>query len=141
MKKLFPLLVAVVFVVAATFEPAPRPVTVEGTLVDTKCYGMAVAMGKADMNVSNTHKVQKDGKMMDMPNCATACAGMGIPAGVLTKDGKTYVLITPANALKDHMAKEARVTGDLVFDGGIIASKVEVKENGKWKDVTPGTMM
>ncbi|RMF59007.1 MAG: hypothetical protein D6746_08920 [Bacteroidetes bacterium] len=141
MKQLIPLLAAVAFVFAATFEPAPRSVTVEGTLVDTKCYGMAVAMGKPKMNVTNTHKVQKDGKMMDVPNCATACASMGIPVGVLTKDGKTYVLLTPATALKDHMAKEARVTGDKVFDGGIIATKVEVKENGTWKDVTPGTMM
>ena len=82
--------------------------------------------------------------MMDVPNCATACAGMGIPTGIVEGGevgNKTYVIIASASALKDHMAKEARVTGELVFEGGIIASKIEVKEDGEWIDVTPGAMM
>ena len=69
---------------------------------------------------------------------------MGIPTGIVeggTPDGKTYVLITSTTALKDHMAKEARVKGELAFDGGIIVGQIEVKEGGKWVDVTPASMM
>ena len=141
MKKVLPLFLATLFIFAGTLFPvAPKKITVTGKLIDTKCYGM---MPKA--NMGNTHKLPgKNGKMMDVPNCATACAGMGIPTGIVEggKAGnKTYVIIASANALKDHMAKNARVTGELAFDGGIIAGKIEVKEKGKWVDVTPAAMM
>ncbi len=141
MKRIASLMLATIFVFAGTIFPAsPEKITVTGTLVDTKCYGM---MAKA--NFGNTHKLPgADGKMMDVPNCATACAGMGIPTGIVEGGevgNKTYVIIASASALKDHMAKEARVTGELVFEGGIIASKIEVKEDGEWIDVTPGAMM
>lgn len=141
MKRVLPLFLAALFVFAGTIFPAaPKKITVTGTLVDTKCYGM---MPKA--NIGNTHKLPgKDGKMMDVPNCATACSGMGIPTGIV-EDGeagnKTYVLIVSTTALASHMAKEARVTGEEVFDGGILVGKVEVKEDGKWVDVTPAAMM
>ncbi len=142
MKKFLPILGAAMFLFAGTMStPSPKPITVEGTLVDTKCYGMASAMGKPEMAIHNDHMVMKDGKMMNVPNCATACASMGIPTGVTTADGKTYIIITSATALKEHMAKEVRVTGDEAFKGGILAKKVEVKEGDKWKDVTPGAMM
>ena len=110
--------------------------TVEGKFIDTKCYGMN------KMNVENTHKVPgKDGNMKEMPNCATACANMGIPTGLLTKDGDVVILVTPTNQLAEHMAKDARVTGKKVFQGGMIPEKVEVKEKGKWKEVPIGSMM
>ena len=141
MKKVLPLFLATLFVFAGTMFPTSADkITVTGTLIDTKCYGM---MPKA--NIGNTHKLPgKDGKMMDVPNCATACSGMGIPTGIVEggKAGnKSYVLIVSTTALKDHLAKEARVTGEEVFGGGIMVGKVEVKENGKWVDVTPGAMM
>ncbi len=135
MKKLVPFLG--VCLMAFSFNiSTPNMVTVEGTFIDTKCYGMN------KMNAENTHTVPgKDGKMMEMPNCATACANMGIPTGLLTSNGDVVILVTPTNQLADHMAKEARVTGKKVFKGGIIPEKVEVKEDGKWKDVPIGTMM
>jgi hypothetical protein len=141
MKKVLPLFLAALFVFAGTIFPeSPKDITVTGTLIDTKCYGMM-----PDANIGNTHKLPgKDGKMMDVPNCATACSGMGIPSGIVEggKAGnKTYVLIVSATALKDHMAKEARVSGTEAFGGGIIVAKVEIRENGKWVDVTPGAMM
>jgi len=148
MKKLFPGLLVFLLAFAGTVNtPTPDPITVEGILVDTKCYGMM-----PEMNKGNTHQVpkmdhgkavMKDGKpvLMEIPACATACAKMGIPAGIVDAEGKTYIIVASAMALADHMAKEARVTGELAYAGGIIATKVEVKEDGEWIDVTPGAMM
>lgn len=141
MKKVLPLFPVTVISSDAAGNIVPANTnTVARTLIDTKCYGM---MPKA--NIGNTHKLPgKDGKMMDVPSCATACSGMGIPAGIVEggeAGNKTYVLIVSATALKDHMAKEARVTGKEVFGGGILVAKVEVKEDGEWVDVTPGAMM
>ena len=122
----------------------PETITVQGHLIDTKCYGMGVNMDKPDMNYGNTHKVPKNGEMVKMPNCATACANMGIPVGVVEGSqpgNKTFVLITPSNQLADHMNKEARIQGEKAFDGGIIPSSIEVNENGTWKKVEIATMM
>ncbi len=136
MKRLVSLVVAVAFVAGFSGETTKK-VTVTGTLIDTKCYGMN------HDNVANEHYVGKD--KMKMPNCATACANMGIPAGLLKdgkKDGEVYILVTPANAVADHMAKEARVTGEMAYAGGIIPSKIEVKnDKGKWEEVKVTTMM
>ncbi len=136
MKKLVSLMVAVAFVAAFTTE-ATKKVTVTGTLIDTKCYGMS------HDNMANEHFVGAD--KMKIPNCATACANMGIPAGLLKdgkKGGEVYILITPANAVADHMEKEARVTGEMAYAGGIIPSKIEVKnDKGKWEEVKVTTMM
>ena len=70
---------------------------------------------------------------------------MGIPVGILKdgeKDGEVFVLITPSNALADHMAKKARVTGELAYPGAIIPGKIEVKnDHGKWEEVSVATMM
>ena len=97
-------------------------------------------MGKPEAAINNDHMAPKGDKMVKMP----ACANLGIPAGIVEggePGGKTYVIITSATALAEHMAKEARVTGELAYPGGILASKVEVKEDGTWKDVTPAAMM
>jgi hypothetical protein len=131
--------------IAAIGPTSSNPITVQGHLIDTKCYGMGVNMDKPKMNYHNTHMVLgKDGAMQEMPNCATACANMGIPAGIVegSEPGNTtYVLITPSNQLADHMDKEARVTGERAYEGGIIPNKIEVKEDGEWKEVKIATMM
>lgn len=140
MHRAFPLAFAALFLLAAATMSAPKKVTVTGTLIDTKCYGMN------HDNMNNDHVVpMKDGKLGTMANCATACAGMGIPAGLLEggkKDGQVYIIVTPSSALASHMAKEARVTGELAYPGGIIPDKVEVKNDaGKWEAVEIATMM
>jgi hypothetical protein len=113
----------------------PEPESVQGTLVDMKCYSMNAE------NSGQDHMTPK-GKM---PACATACAKMGIPVGILVEgedDSKLLVIITPSNMLADHMAKQARITGMPALDGhGIIPDKVEVKEGDKWKEVKIATMM
>ncbi len=145
MKKLAALLLAVGFLFAFTSIESDaiedgaaisESVTVTGVLVDTKCYG---EMPK--MNKSNEHTVMKDGQKMKMPNCATACANMGIPAALATNDGKTFTIIAPAGQLADHMEKETRITGKVAFDGNIIPEKVEVKEGRKWTEVKLAYMM
>lgn len=143
MKKLAPLMLGL-GLLAFSFPnessvSVPDDVTVSGKLIDTKCYGMN------HVNHDNDHVAPgKDGEMMTLPKCATICANLGIPVGLLEggkKDAKVYVLVLPAGALAEHQSKEARVTGMPVFDGGIIPSKIEVKDDGKWIDVTPGSMM
>lgn len=131
--------------IAAIGSTSPKAITVQGHLIDTKCYGMGVNMDKPAMNYHNTHMVQnQQGEMQEIPNCATACANMGIPAGIVEGSepgNKTYVLITPAGQLAEHMDKEARVQGQQAYDGGIIPDKIEVREDGEWREVDIATMM
>jgi len=83
------------------------------------------------MNAGNDHKVKdmKSGRMMDMPNCASACATMGIPVALLDKSGKMHVLAAPASQLAKHMAKEARIEGKS-NNGVLVVDKLEVKDGG-----------
>ena len=147
MKKLLPLLVVAFLAVAATMNPAPEPITVEGKMVDSKCYGMATGMGMPDAAINDNHMVPKpDGDgMMEMPNCGTACSNMGIPVAVLEggePGGDVYVIIGPAGGFAGHMAKEVKFEGEPAYPGAIIPSKFWVKEGGKWVETDlPGTMM
>ncbi|MBN4056338.1 hypothetical protein JYT20_01320 [Rhodothermus sp. AH-315-K08] len=152
MKSTLSLFVATLFLFAGTMFPAPaEDITVTGRLVDTKCYGMM-----PEANFGNDHMLpkMKDGmpimhdgmpEMMTVPMCGTACSSMGIPTGIVeggAVGGRTYVIIASTTALSSYIAQEARVTGTLAFDGGIIASKIEVKgDDGRWEDVTPAAMM
>jgi|GEM_PF-1492477 len=123
----------------------PASVTVQGNLIDTICYGDATNMGMPEAGYNDDHMVPgPDGDMMEVPNCATACANMGIPVGIAEGNepgGDTYILVTPATQLADYMDQEVRVEGTRVFDGGIKPNKVEVKENGQWKEVEIQLMM
>lgn len=123
-----PMLVALLAISVSTALAGDK--TIEGTLVDTKCYTMN------PKNVGNDHMSPKG----TLPNCASACAKMGIPVAILTADGKVYTLAVPAAQLADYMAKEARVTG-AVKGGVVVAEKIEVKEGGSWKPVNIATMM
>ena len=131
---------ALVALVVAAFAPANSSTTVQGKLVDTRCYGMN------NDNVENAHMVKTpDGEMQEIEACATACANMGIPAAIL-EDGEagadTYVILAPAGQLADHMAKEVRATGNVALNGGIIPDKFEVKdEDGNWQEVDIQVMM
>lgn len=111
------------------------PSTHQGILVDLRCYSMD------PVNWVEDHVTPK-GKM---PMCATTCAKMGIPVGVLVggkPGGKVLALIAPTSAFADHMTKEVRVTGTVVLDGsGILPDKVEVNDKGKWKELKIATMM
>jgi hypothetical protein len=139
MKRSIAVLACTIVLFAFTVPPATNVVTVTGKLIDTKCYGMM------HDNHNNDHMVKgHDGKMMKVPNCATACSAMGIPSGLLVdgkKDSQVYILIVPTTSLAEHQAKEARVTGEIAYEGAIIPSKIEVKEGKKWVEVKIATMM
>ena len=111
-----------------------KPVTITGTLIDTKCYSMMPAANKP-----NDHMTEK-GKMVA---CATACANMGIPVGVLQDDGNVIVLLAPAASFSAYMAQTVRVTGTKAIDGhGLIVQKAEAKNaKGKWEEIEIVTMM
>ena len=104
--------------------------TVEGTLVDSKCYLMNAK------NSGNDHMTPKG----NMPNCGTACAKMGIPVSVLTADGKVLTLAIPAGQVADYVGQTARVTG-AIKHGAIVAESIEVKEGNNWKKINLATMM
>lgn len=112
----------------------PASITVQGILIDAKCYGMS------QNNAGNDHMTPKG----NIPNCASACARMGIPVGVLEggkKGAKVYLLVSPSKGYANYMTKEVRVTGPETFPGAITPMKVEVKEKGKWKEIKVGAMM
>ncbi len=142
MKKLIPLLVVFVVAFAGTVNPpTPDPITVEGKMVDTKCYGMN------HDNHNDDHMVPKpDGDdMMEVPKCGTACATMGIPVGVLEggeAGGDVYIIVGPANGYAEYMAKTVKFEGEQAYPGAIIPSKMWVEEDGEWVEKQlPGVMM
>lgn len=148
MRKLFPLLLIAFMTLAATVDrPTPAPITVEGKMVDSKCYGMATGMDMPEAAINDAHMVPKpDGDgMMEMASCGTACANMGIPVAVLEggePGGDVYVIIGPANGFAEYMAMEVKVEGEEAYPGSIIPSKLWVKEDGNWVEkALPGTMM
>ncbi len=107
--------------------------TIEGTLVDSKCYAMGGFL-------TNDH-MSMDGKKL--PGCGAACAAMGIPVALVDKDNNVIMLAVPAAEYSKYMAQNLRFTGMYGKHAQVfIPEKLEVNENGKWvqKDL-PGTMM
>lgn len=99
--------------------------SVEGTLVDSKCY---LAMGFK----TNDHG--------SMPGCGTACAKGGNPVGVLTAEGKYYTLGVAAPMVADHVGQTIRASGE-VKEGVLVAKKLEVKKGTAWQEIKLGPTM
>ena len=60
---------------------------------------------------------------------------MGIPAGVVDKDGQVFTVLAPAGGLADLMGKIVRITGTKAEKStAIIPEKIEVKEKDKWTE-------
>lgn len=106
-------------------SPEGKTKTVEGTLVDSKCYLKGGFTG-------NDHG--------GMAGCGTACAKMGIPVALLTTEGKLYTLAIPAPQLAEHVGQTLRATGS-VKSGALVPDKVEVKKGDAWEKVNLATMM
>jgi len=101
MRKLFAGLTAAAFVVALGAPAFAKTETVKGEVVDLTC------MMKDKKNVGASHK-----------ECADACAKKGAPLGLLTADGKAYLitggLAADNNAkLVPHVAHTVEITGDV----------------------------
>ena len=84
-----------------------KETTVKGELLDMDCYLASGAHG-------NDHK-----------SCADMCINGGAPMGLLTTDGKVYLLVAghnkkePLEALKKHAGEEVSVTGTATEKDGI----------------------
>jgi len=95
-----------------------KSTTVQGELLDMNCYMSSGAHGA------------------DHKSCADMCIKGGSPMGVLTSDGKVYLLVSGHDKkeafeeLKNHAGGEITVTGTLTEkDGikGIVVSEVKAK--------------
>ncbi len=125
-KSMFVVLGVLALAVAAGVYAAEKAVTLEGTLVDSKCYLMDNA------NTGNDHGQVKQ--------CGTLCLKGGTPGALLTKDKKFHAILAPSPALAPYVGQTVRVSGT-IHNGAIAAQKLEVNQNGKWEEVKIGAMM
>ena len=125
-KILFLTLMALVLTVAIGVYAAEKAVTLEGTLVDSKCYL------KDNSLTGNDHGPVK--------GCGTICLKAGTPGALLTKDKKFHAILAPSLALAPYVGQTIRVSGS-IRNGAIAPEKVEVNNNGKWEEVKLGAMM
>lgn len=104
-------------------KPSGKKMTVEGELVDLRCFSAMGARGE------------------DHEMCANACAKAGDPVGIVDAKGNVYTLGSITTGYNGHMAKTARIEGEL-FGNVLIPKKVEVKDGDKWTAVKlPKEMM
>ncbi|MFC4874122.1 hypothetical protein [Negadavirga shengliensis] len=93
-------------------------ISVTGEVLDLSCYMAGGAKGEG-------HK-----------GCAEKCINNGMPMGLLTADGKVYLLVedhknaSPYQSLKNHAAEQVDVTGKHFVRNGmasIVIGKVQPK--------------
>lgn len=94
---------------AGADKSAPATQTIQGEVLDLACY-----MGHGGMGEKHAE-------------CAKTCLQGGAPAGLVTKDGKVYVLVNDHKAedayqsLKDLGGTQAKITGKISKRGGLQA--------------------
>jgi hypothetical protein len=94
-------------------KAAPKSLTVQGELVDMGCYLAEGAKGES-------HK-----------SCASMCIASGMPMGLLTKDGKLYLLTLnhdnadPYNSAKKLAAEQVNITGPVSERNGVMSLQVD----------------
>ena len=114
------LLVAVL--AAPALLGAQNAITIEGTLVDSKCYlGMD----------------EKDDDHGAMAACGAMRLTQGQPAGLVTSDDTFHLLVVSSKALADHVGH----TTGMVKSGAVIVTKAEMNANGRYSDIKLGSMM
>jgi hypothetical protein len=93
-------------------KPAPKPVTISGEIVDMGCFLEHGAKGEKHVG------------------CATKCISGGMPMGLLTADGKLYLITLdhdnadPYNQCKEWAAKQVSLTGTIAERSGMRAIDV-----------------
>lgn len=121
-----------------TFKPILLGVLISGflTIFSMGVYGQETAtiQGEVlDMSCYLGHGAKGDGHK----TCAQMCLEKGLPAGILSEDGKVYLLLenhSKADAyakVVEHAAEDVKVTGVVVNKGGvqgIVVEEVEVLE-------------
>jgi len=113
-----PMLLAAMLVVTVAFADAPKekakaegmggkPAKLTGEIVDMGCYMGHEAKGEKHMG------------------CATKCIANGMPMGLLTADGKLYLITLdhddadPYNQCKDWASKQVTLTGPVSERSGM----------------------
>ena len=92
---------------------ANKSMTVQGEIVDLGCY------------------LGHGAKGADHASCASECLSNGMPMGLLTKEGKLYLLTVshdsadPFNQAKGWAAQQVEVTGSLMERDGMSAIEVD----------------
>src|SRR3970282_520385 len=112
------ILAALALTLAVSVAWAQKEATLEGTLVDSKCYL------KDNSLTGNDHG--------PMQECGTMCLKGGTPGGLLTKAGKFHAGLAPSLVLAPHVGQAVRISGS-IHNGAILADKVEVKKADKWE--------
>jgi hypothetical protein len=92
-----------------------KPVTLNGTVVDTGCY--------------MTH----DSKGPEHAACAMACAKNGVPLAIVDASGKLYISVAsdhqnPNAKLMNFIEKKVKVTGTLLQKGGVNGIAIKTVE-------------
>lgn len=114
------------FGTAVTGSAQGKDKSIEGTLVDNKCYFADPA------NKGNDHGPMKA--------CGTACAKSGLPVGLLTADGKHLALVVAAPLVAEHIGQTVRATGT-ERGGSFVPAKLEVKKGSSWQEIKLSSMM
>jgi hypothetical protein len=121
-----PVLLAIFLTLSTAVMAEDKAVTLQGTLVDSKCYLMDSKL------TGNDHG--------NVKKCGTLCLKAGSPGALLTKDNHFYALLAPSIALAPYVGQQIRVTGRVV-SGSIDVDKAEVNQSGKWQPIKLGSMM
>ncbi|MFN3135655.1 MAG: hypothetical protein ACK44H_08825 [Candidatus Kryptonium sp.] len=96
-----------------------KKITFKGEVLDLACY---IAGGK---------------KGVEHKKCADMCIKGGAPIGILTEDGKAYLIVEnhskpePYEKLKNYAAEKVTVTGVLYQRGGLPGIVIESVEPSK----------
>ena len=116
MRKMFAGFVATAFVVAAAAPAFAKTETVKGEVVELTCYM------KDKKNMGASHK-----------ECADKCIKDGSPVGLVTADGKAYMITGGLAADKNakllaHVTHTVEITGDVTEkDGKMIIAVSSIK--------------
>jgi len=122
----WPVLLAIFLALSTALMADDKAVTLQGTLVDSKCYMMDNKL------TGNDHG--------DVKKCGTLCLKGGSPGALLTRDNHFYALLAPSIALAPYVGQQIRVTGRVV-SGSIDVDKAEISQNGQWQPIKLGNMM
>lgn len=97
-------------------DPSGKTETISGEMLDMACY------------------MAHEGKGKKHAKCAAACVAGGAPLGVLTKDGKVYLVVgdhaneKPYVEAKALVGGDAKLTGTVFMRGGLTAIVVSKAE-------------
>lgn len=130
---------------------------IKKVLIAWAAVGLFVGMAHAEEGLKHGHKEAGktgsqtiQGEVLDMvcfmshegrgpkhKSCALKCVKEGAPMGIITEDGKVYLLLEdheskkPYEQIKDWAGSQATVKGDLYQRGGVQSIVVKSSEKGK----------